>query len=301
MSNSNNVLCFGEILWDALPDGRHAGGAPLNVAYHLSRLGATGWPVSAVGDDELGTELLQLVSEWGMPSDFIGTSATLPTGTVQVSLDRGSPTYDILCDVAWDRIRVPDPLPERARPVDAVLYGTLALRDLHNRHALRSLLEQAREALHVFDVNLRPPHDDRDFAWQLARRANLIKLNDVELAFLLERPAIAENVEASTRQFAERCDAERVCVTCGASGAGLLDSGRWYWVKSRPVAVRDTIGAGDAFLAALVHGTLTRPERPADTLAFASELAGFVAASDGAMPAYTDDDIERWRAMPPLS
>ena len=67
-----NVLCYGEVLWDCLPDGRFPGGAPMNVAYHLTSLGSTGWPVSRVGDDELGGELLDRLRGWGLPCDLIG-------------------------------------------------------------------------------------------------------------------------------------------------------------------------------------------------------------------------------------
>ncbi len=286
MSTRANVLCFGEVLWDVLPEGRHAGGAPMNVAYHLSRLGLLGWPVSSVGNDDLGRELLRQLRHWGVACDLIGVVPGRATGTVQVTLDRGSPSYEIVRDVAWDYIDVPIELPDDCQPVAAIVYGSLAQRNDHNRRSLATLLERSASALRVLDVNLRPPFDHPDHVWKLAGGADLVKLNDEELVFLLGTADAGEDLEGSAREFAARADLERLCVTCGAAGAGLLDRGDWYWVDSRPVEVRDTIGAGDSFLAALVCGILTSPDRPRDNLLFASHLAGFVASSDGATPAY---------------
>ncbi len=281
-----NVLCFGEVLWDVLPDGRHAGGAPMNVAYHLCRLGVDGWPVSSVGDDQLGRELKAKLASWHVPRDLVGTVRDMPTGTVQVMLENGLPTYDIVRDVAWDQIDVPESLPAGCEPVAALVYGSLALREEYNRKSLLRLLDHASDTIKVFDVNLRAPFDDRDLAWRLARASDFVKLNDEELVFLLERDDALVDLETSARELAERANVDRVSVTCGADGAGFLDRGSWFRAASRPVTVRDTIGAGDSFLAALVTGTLTSPDQPEKNLRFASELAGFVASSDGATPSY---------------
>ncbi len=289
MKDPLNVLCFGEVLWDVLPAGRHAGGAPMNVAYHLNRLGIKGWPVSSVGDDDLGRELLTQLQEWGLPGDLISVTASRPTGTVEVTLEAGSPSYEIVENVAWDRIGIPGSMPAGSVPAAAIVFGSLALREAHNSRSLGALFQSSPSALRIFDVNLRPPFDDPGRVWRLAGGADVVKLNDEELATLLELPDVVDT-ESAVRRFASRADSERVCVTCGANGAGLLDRGTWHWVESRPVTVNDTIGAGDAFLAALLYGILTSPERPGDNLTFASHLAGYVAASEGATPDYRIGD-----------
>ena len=146
----------------------------------------------------------------------------------------------------------------------------------------------------VFDVNRRPPFDDRELILQLATSADLIKLNDEEAAWLLEGDAEALDLEQAARILADRVGCVQICVTGGASGAGLLIADEWHRVNAAPAEVRDTIGAGDSFLAALVHGMLTAPERPRDALRRASRLAAFVAGSHGATPEYTvgsDGDI----------
>ncbi|MGI9219607.1 MAG: carbohydrate kinase family protein [Woeseiaceae bacterium] len=286
-----NVLCFGEILWDCLPEGRFLGGAPLNVSYHLAQLGCAAWPVSSVGDDALGRELLDRLQGWQLLTELIGVHPTAATGTVEVSLDDGQPTFDIVNDVAWDYIALPGELPQQCEPVDAVLFGSLAERSATNRESLQELLHAAPQALKVFDVNLRPPHDDLARVRALASNADLIKINDDEAAALLGIDSPLQDFEAAARAVAEQLDCESVCLTGGSIGAGLLHHGEWHWVAAVPVTVRDTIGAGDAFLATLIHGLLTAPQASSATLQRAAAIASFVAGCDGATPAYQPEDF----------
>ncbi len=288
---SPKVLCFGEALWDCLPESRHVGGAPLNVAYHLSRLGCTAWPVSSVGDDSAGRELLDQLDDWGISAELIGTKPNRQTGLVNVSLDRGSPTFHVVEDVAWDYIGLPDSFPGSCQPIDAVVYGSLAQRSAHNRETLQRLFDATPESLKVFDVNLRPPFDAADRIRALAREAGLIKLNDEEAAILLDQSSPSKDIEASARALRKQTGCERICITAGSVGGGLLYQDVWYWADAVPVQVRDAVGAGDAFLAALVQGLLVSPERPEAALHTAVILASFVAGSDGATPRYTPDDL----------
>lgn len=285
------TLCFGEALWDCLPDARHLGGAPLNVAYHLSKLGCSAWVVSSVGDDADGRELLHRLGDWALPTELISTRSGKPTGLVKVSVDQGSPTYHIVEDVAWDYIDLPARLPERCTPIDAIVYGSLAQRSGNNREALRRLLEVTPDALKVFDVNLRPPFDALDRIWSLMREASLIKLNDEELATVLGRSLAEIDFEADARELSVKTECERICITAGATGAGLLYQNTWHWIAAVPVDVRDTVGAGDAFLAALVQGLLESPGSPQVALQRAIALSSFVAGSDGATPSYNVEDI----------
>ena len=286
-----NVLCFGEALWDCLPEGRFVGGAPLNVAYHLSRLGIRAWPVTGVGTDALGDELVTRMRGWGLPVGLVALPSDKQTGIVKVSLLDGSPTYDIVRDVAWDQITLPDRLPDDCRPIAAVVYGSLAQRDAPNRSSLARLLDEANPTLSAFDVNMRAPFDAVDRIWQLASRANLVKVNDEEARALLGKSSKDDRFDRFAGAIAERVDCPRVCVTAGARGAGLLDSGKWHWVDGRAVDVRDTVGAGDAFLAALLHGLLSTPRAPERALTRAARLAEFVASGDGATPEYVVEDL----------
>jgi len=283
---SQKVICVGEVLWDVLPEGRYPGGAPLNVAYHLRRLGISSWVLSAVGDDAPGKALLRQIEDWGVGIDLVARDPQLPTGSVRVCLTDGIPEYTIAEDVAWDRLPVPGTLPPRFENTDAIVFGSLAQRRADNLQRLLTLLDACPSALRVFDVNLRPPYDDRAVLRQLAERADFIKLNDEEAAFLLETSTAAGDLELAAREIAESTATDRVCITAGASGAGLLSAGDWRWVDGQPVAVKDTVGAGDSFLAALIKGMLLQPDRVQENLETAARLAAFVASRDGATPRY---------------
>ena len=127
------------MLWDSLPQGLFPGGAPMNVAYHLRQLGLRAAPVSAVGHDTLGSELMRRVGSWGLETDLIRVREDKPTGLVRVTIKEGSPSYEIVEDVAWDWIEIPTEHRERLRDVSALVFGSLAQRSEHNREQLQSL------------------------------------------------------------------------------------------------------------------------------------------------------------------
>lgn len=279
------ILCFGEALWDCLPEGRFPGGAPLNVAFHLNQLGSRAFPVSAVGQDDLGRELLARIQQWGVETHFVASHPALPTGTVTVALDsHRNAHYTINEGVAWDDLTVTPALLGMAAQADAIIYGSLAQRSAHNRHELSTLLAHSPQALHVCDVNLRPPYDNPERVWELASQADLVKLNDTELAKLLDEDLHHHSLESLSRQLADELGVDSLCVTAGARGAGLLHKQEWHWVDAEPVTVADTVGAGDAFLAALVFRLLEPDALPWECLRHACRLGEFVASHHGATP-----------------
>lgn len=294
------IACFGEVLWDILPRGLFLGGAPLNVAYHASRLGLRARPISAVDRDFLGDEALRRIRDWGLETTFIHRLDDKPTGTVRATLDaRGAATFAIAQRVAWDHILVPTAL-RRAEAPNAIVYGTLALRAASNRNALTELLAAWPAALRVLDLNLRTPHDHGIGVKLALSHAQFVKLNDEELARMTDRPTrTLAQLETAARRFAAMHDLSQICVTAGARGAGLLWSRQWHWEPSRPVAVRDTVGAGDAFLAGFLSAHLMRKESPQAALASACRLGEFVAARDGATPPYRCDARGRPVEAPP--
>lgn len=292
--NSPVVVCFGEILWDCLPRGLFLGGAPLNVAYHLSRHGCIAVPFSAVGADFLGREAVRRIAAWGVRTEHIALRPRDPTGTVEASLDaRGSATYSIRENVAWDRIPADTGRFPAGSPA-ALVHGTLALRSARNRQTLTQLFRRWPDALRVVDLNLRAPFDAPSAVRFALAGAQLLKLNDHELGALLQRRmASPATLETGARKLAERFAISKICVTAGSRGAGLLWDGFWHWADARPIAVRDTIGAGDAFLGALLAGVLRHRLAPPEALARACRVAEFVATQDGATPEYHADFLGR--------
>lgn len=283
------VVCFGEILWDFLPDGLFPGGAPANVAYHLSRHGCTVHLISAVGTDELGDELRRRVANWGLETAGLRRQPHKPTGVVRAVLSaNGEPGYDIARNVAWDGIEPGGRSLSAAKKANAIVFGSLAQRTDSNQRSLERLLDTLpADAARIFDANLRAPHFDRAAIGRLARQATLIKVNAAEAAFLVRGDDKAGTEERNARTLAEKYRCTSIVVTAGARGAGWLLSDEWHWEEARPVRVADTIGAGDAFLATLVAGTLVTPEAaPAKLLAAACRRGEWVARQRGATPAY---------------
>ncbi len=284
------LLTFGEILWDFLPAGLFAGGAPLNSAYHLHRHGHRVHLVSGVGRDLLGDELVRRLRSWGLDTETITFHQGLPTGYVRAEISAtGDATYDIVPSVAWDQILVDGEVVRAATTAGALVFGSLAQRSPFNRAALDRLLAVLPPAaMRVFDVNLRAPHDDLDRVNQLAPRATLLKLNAEEAARLAtgDTTATPDAEEAHARTLAARHGCPLVCITAGERGAGLLRDGAWYWEPGRPVTVADTVGSGDAFLASLVSHLLAAQLGPAAALAAACRLGEWVATQRGATPAY---------------
>lgn len=284
------VVCFGEVLWDCLPRGLFLGGAPANAGYHLARQGLRVVPVSAVGGDFLGDEAIRRMEAWGADPRFVSRHRQRPTGTVRPVLDRrGGATYQFARDVAWDRIPAPPVLRRSAAPA-ALVYGTLALRETPNRRALTSLFEAWPGAWRVVDLNFRPPYATKSVIAFALAHAQFVKLNDDELAQLAGETARSPAaLGRAAGAVARRHRIEHLCVTAGARGAGLWWKGAWHWEQARPVEVRDTVGAGDAFLGGLLGALLARQSNPASALASASRMGEFVASRDGATPPYRLD------------
>lgn len=259
----------------------------MNVAYHLNRMGLCAVPVTAVGRDFLGEEILRRFEDWGLSQDFVTVHEGKPTGAVRVVLDdSGVPKYDFLTDVAWDWLAVTSEVERAAGESAAVLFGTLALREAHNREQLDCLLTAAERAWKVFDVNLRPPYNSIERVRELMPRSDLLKVNDEELEAILGHEVAGEKIEEGVRELAAMGNSRCVSVTAGSRGAGLLYEGAWHWEPGQEVEVRDTVGAGDAFMAMLLRGLLSGTA-PADSLRQATRMAEFVAKCDGATPDYS--------------
>ena len=280
---SPEILCVGEVLWDALPAGLFLGGAPFNVACHLRAAGVPATMVTRVGTDILGDEALRRLARYGIGTDLVQVDEVLPTGFVRVTVDEaGDPDYEIVEPAAWDAIAGSEALLRRAADARAVVYGSLAQRSVATRRTLEHLLETA--ALKVFDVNLRPPYDDREIVRRSLQRADVVKMNDAEMRRLAAWFDLPGDPRAMTAALGEAFSCHTVCVTRGAEGAALWREGRWTEHPGFEVEVRDTVGAGDAFLAVLLAGLLTGTE-DRTLLRHANLIGAYVVTQFGAVPA----------------
>lgn len=283
------ILVAGEVLWDSLPRGLFLGGAPHNVAFHLQQLGAEAALVSRVGDDVLGREAVRRIAARGLNPALIQVDPALPTGFVQVEVDAdGIPSYDIVRPAAWDEIAVTDALIETVQRARALIYGTLAQRDQTSRQTLRALREVA--ALRVCDVNLRVPLVSREIVTESLQGADLAKLNDDEVGTLAEWFGLPTGLSDAIRAISDRFEVGTVCVTRGGNGALLLRRGELHDHPGYRAEVADTVGAGDAFLAALLSALLGGASSE-DALDQANRLGAFVAGQSGAIPVYDPADV----------
>lgn len=282
------ILCIGEVLWDALPRGLFLGGAPFNVACHLHQLGTDATIVSRVGDDVLGHEALRRIRHRGLSDDSVQVDETLRTGFVEVELDaEGAPSYTIIEPVAWDAIALTASVQKCAEHAQAVVYGSLAQRRERSRRTIQALW--STRATKVFDVNLRPPFVERSIVEASLDAADVVKMNDEELETMRTWFDLPARPKAAVKALAERFGPAAVCVTRGAAGAVLWNEGRWTEHAGYQVTVADTVGAGDAFLAALLTGYVAGRD-DATVLEEAARLGAYVATQVGPTPRYEGRD-----------
>jgi len=291
------ILGLGEVLWDIFEDGKALGGAPCNFAYHANCLGYEGVPLSRVGQEELGREILERLRGLSVRTDLIQRDPHHPTGQVHVRLGKeGSPEFTIMEGVAWDHM-VPQPeWLEEARRAAAICFGTLAQRSPQSRATVRKVLRAGKEAVRVLDVNFRQRYYSRAVLTRSLEFARVLKLNAAEVQELRRLLNAGGAEEQFLRALMDQYGLELICVTRGAQGCTLYDRARTLRGPVPSVRVVDTVGAGDAFTAGLVIKFLEG--RPLEAIAEgATLLGGFVAARRGATPAIPAELAERFRAL----
>lgn len=251
------VIGLGEILWDLLPDGRRAGGAPVNFAYHAGMNHVESWAISAVGDDELGRELIATAKYNGI--GMLVETVDHPTGTVRVELSEGIPNFIITEDVAWDYIPLSVQALSLVKRASAISFGSLAQRSECSRHTIQGLVKAAPAgALKVFDINLRQDFYTKDIILDSLEICNVLKINDEELAvvkklFSLDCISDEEFCKSVIRRYGLRY----LILTAGASHSTIYGSdGKSSTIQTPKTPVVDTVGAGDSFSGAFVAAVL---------------------------------------------
>jgi fructokinase len=279
------IIAIGELLWDLLPAGRQLGGAPANFVQHARSLGADAALVSRVGDDDLGREAVARLRDRGVATGLIQDDPDAPTGTVGVELgpDR-QPRFTIHEHVAWDRLAVEDTALAAVGKADALCFGSLAQRTAAGAHAVQQLLAAARPgALRLFDVNFRPPFVRQEVVGSSLGLADVLKLNDQELPVLAAMLDLTGSEEEQLAALVSRFSLRLVALTRGVKGSVLVGEGGRSEQPAVDVEVADTVGAGDAFTAALALGLLHGWSLD-QTNRLAAEVAAFVCTRSGGAP-----------------
>ncbi|MBK7214026.1 MAG: carbohydrate kinase [Bacteroidales bacterium] len=294
MTRFEYILCFGEVLWDNLPTGALPGGAPMNVALHLEKLGIRSFIASSIGNDEKGRGLLNFLEHAAMDLQLIQKHDSLPTSEVKVYLNSaGNATFEICEPVAWDDINLSDQLLGKCIDAKALVYGSLASRNESTRNTLLKLLEQ--DVLKIMDVNLRAPFDKRESVEPLMKKADILKLNDDEMFKIGAWYGFEGSLEEISKKFFTLLGLKILVVTRGEQGALLVAGDSVYSHPGYKVKVADTVGAGDAFLAGFLSAYFEGTDM-ATALDKACAIGAFVASKSGATPEYQGEDFDAFHS-----
>jgi fructokinase len=294
------ILGIGELLWD-MPAGTSQGtlgGAPANFTVMAGRLGNHATILSRIGRDELGREAVERLNSMPVDTGALQIDPVHATGRVTVNLSRGEPQYTIHGQVAWDFLELNDEWVRLAERADAICFGSLAQRSELSRQTIQALAAQTRSAcIRVFDVNLRPPFYSEEIVEESLELATVAKMNETEAPLILDLLGLAAAEPPFEGTLALRFAAERlleefpglqlVAITRGSHGSLLVTRDEWNEHPGFPIKIGDSIGAGDAFTAALTH-YLLRGAGLATLNEAGNRWGSWVASQIGAMPELLD-------------
>lgn len=292
MKEPHLILGIGELLWDILPEGPRLGGAPANFTVMAGRLGNHAAVLSRIGRDDLGRDAIKLLDPLPVDTSPIQIDSSHETGRATLTLNGGQAAYVFRQPVAWDSLELSGEWLQLAERADAICFGSLAQRSVESRQTIQTLAAQTSSAcVRIFDVNLRPPFYSGEIVQESLELATVVKMNDTEVPEVLallglplnDEPASARLRIGANRLLSEFPTLQMAAITCGAAGSLLVTREEWHQHPGVRVQVADTVGAGDAFTAAMTHYLL----RGADlaTLNEAGNRWGaWVASQPGAMP-----------------
>jgi fructokinase len=249
-------------------------------------MGDQGIVASRVGEDSRGIDALRRMEELGLDIEHVQTDRQHPTGVVNVKVDaRGVPQYEIAHPVAWDFLEWSSDWQQLALDIDAVCFGSLAQRSQKSCETVRQFLAATPEhTVKVFDVNLRQSFYSAEILSESMHLADIVKLNDDELPTLASLMKIPHKDEkTSAKRLLSEYELKMVCITRGGNGSLLVQANEVSEHPGFRVRVADTVGAGDAFTAGMVHEYLHGA-----ALSLMNEVANlvgaWVASEVGAMP-----------------
>ena len=288
------IAGLGEILWDIYGEKKYLGGAPANFALHIQRLGHKGIIISRVGKDPDGYEILDTLRKNGMDTSGIQIDSKRSTGTVRIELDeKGIPQFKCSMDTAFDYLENISPKFTKSKKLDAVLFGTLAQRNMISRQAIQNFIQNDPAKLIVFDINLRGIDEHTlDLVQVSLQHATIVKMNDSETGWLKKILNIQFKDERDTYHYLlDKYQLELICITLGNYGALLYSKEIQLYSPGFQIPVIDTTGSGDAFMAAFVAAYLENKSLP-HCLERANALGGLVATKKGAVPEYHLKEID---------
>lgn len=290
ISAKPSVVCFGEVLWDIFPTYKRIGGAPLNVAFHLHKFNIDSHIITKIGQDELGSKILDRITNDGIPTATVQVDPNHQTGTVFATFDdNNDASYEFLDLGAWDYIDFKQSDYDLVAKSDAFVFGTLASRKEHTRNTLHQLLEAAKYK--VYDVNFRPPHYNLDFVTELMKKSDLLKMNKAELKEILEYIGKAYTTEEEAVKYIQdyfKCN--EIIVSKGSKGGIYQSNDIFYRFPAVEIVIKDTVGSGDSFLAGFLAEKIKK-SNDLEVIKKASSLGAYITSHAGACPPYRLEDF----------
>lgn len=285
--NNKIVVGLGEILWDIFPERKILGGAPANFAYHASQLGCNGYAVSAVGNDDLGRDILNNLEQKKL--HHLIKITDFPTGTVNVSLDeKGIPTYEICENVAWDNIPFSIETENLAKQTSCVCFGSLAQRSDVSRDTIRQFVASMTEnSLKILDINFRQNFYTKEIIQESLKMSNALKINDEEIKILANLFNWNSGEQEISRRLISDYNLDILILTKGVDGSFIFTPDMSSYLSTPKVEVADTVGAGDSFTAGFVAAYL-QGKTIEEAHRLAVDVSAYVCTQDGAMPKLPD-------------
>ncbi len=293
MSNQQNLaICYGEVLWDILPDGPQAGGAPLNVCYHLNKLGLPAGMISCIGDDDNGRKLIEIMQSANIATSLIQTNPAYKTGEVIAEIDATDEVrYTIVSPVAWDNIEHQQEQAEALSGARYLVYGSLGSRSTTSRNTLFRLLET--DAVKVFDVNLRQPHFTPALLHDLLLKADILKCNQDEINIICKLFGTPDDNHSQILYLIHKFGIKEIVLTQGRNGALYFNGDDVFKAHPPVIKMVDTIGSGDAFLAAFIYNHYHQ-KQPQTIIDNAVAIGAFVASKKGGCPPYQPRELHEF-------
>lgn len=280
---------MGEVLWDIFPDSTRLGGAPLNFAAHARRMGHAPLLMSAIGNDDLGRQAAYEIQSLGLDTSLLQRTRRFPTGRAGVSLDPlGQAAFLIERPAAYDAVTLATGEVQTLQgwSPDWLYFGTLFSSRPEGRAVLFELLRLVPDATRFYDLNLRPDSDSLPLVCELLEQADVVKMNQDEMRAIHRYLGLPAQTNAFCTSASERFGWRAVCVTLGSRGCAVFVNGEYQEEPGCPIDVADTVGAGDAFAAAFLHGLVSKWD-VAEIAHFANRVGALVASKRGAIPDWT--------------
>lgn len=288
------MVCYGEVLWDCGPEGNKPGGAPMNVAYHLRKLGVDATMISRVGDDADGTKLLDLLEDWGFPLGNVGIDSQYPTSKVDLTVaEDNEVSYVIHENVAWDYIPLTDHDVEAVKKSGILVFGSLASRNPVSHQSLLKLMDAA--SIKVMDINIRMPFFTMEKMMDILERVTILKLNKAELNEVVDAldTEVLPDEDVRVKYLQQRFKIDEVLLTKGSKGAVYYLGEQRFYQPAYSIQVKDTVGSGDAFLAGFLARRFDGKSHTAqEVIGYAAAVGGFNTTKEGACPDYTLEELD---------